>query len=44
MLLPVNPWAQVIYVFILGIVRYLIFSGIAFLVFYTFFKNKIRLN
>lgn len=44
MLLPVNPWAQVIYVFILSVVRYLFFAGIAFLVFYIFFKNKTRLK
>lgn len=44
MLLPINPWAQVVYVFILSVVRYLFFGGIAFLFFYILFKNKTGLN
>jgi sterol desaturase/sphingolipid hydroxylase (fatty acid hydroxylase superfamily) len=40
MLLPINPWGQVVYVFVLSIIRYVLFAGIAFLLFYVAWRNK----
>jgi Delta7-sterol 5-desaturase len=40
MLLPVNPWGQVLFVFLLSLVRYLVIAGPAFVFFYMIFRNK----
>ena len=40
MLLLLDPWQQALYFLILSIVRYVLFAGIAFLVFYVILKNK----
>ena len=40
MLLFLNPWNQALYILVLSIVRYVLFAGIAFLVFYVILKNK----
>jgi sterol desaturase/sphingolipid hydroxylase (fatty acid hydroxylase superfamily) len=40
MLFPVDTWSQVIVVFLLSLIRYIIFAGIAFLIFYVWLKNK----
>ncbi|MBC7888188.1 MAG: sterol desaturase family protein [Ferruginibacter sp.] len=42
MFLQLSPWAQAIYVFILSIIRYAFFGGIAFLIFYVILKNRTR--
>lgn len=40
MLLPANPWQQVVFVFLFNLIRYLIISGAAFLLFYIIFKHR----
>ncbi len=40
MLLPFDTWGQVLFVFILSVIRYIIFGGSAFLFFYVILKNK----
>lgn len=40
MILPYDTWGQVAFVFILSLVRYLVFGGLAFLFFYVLLKNK----
>lgn len=42
MLLSSSPWAQALYVFILSIIRYVLFGGIAFLIFYVLLKQRSR--
>ena len=44
MLLPSNPWGQAIYVFLLSIIRYVVFGGLAFVVFYMALKNSGRIK
>lgn len=40
MILPYDTWGQVLFVFILSVVRYLVIGGLAFLFFYVLLKNK----
>jgi Delta7-sterol 5-desaturase len=40
MLLPLDTWGQVVYVFLLSLIRYLLFAGIAFLLFYVWKRRK----
>lgn len=40
MFLPTTPWQQALYVFIFSLIRYVVFGGIAFLVFYVLLKHK----
>jgi len=40
MLLPYDTWGQVVYVFILSILRYIVIGGLAFLFFYVLLKNR----
>jgi Delta7-sterol 5-desaturase len=40
MLLPLDTWGQVVYVFLLSLVRYLFIAGIAFLIFYVWKRRK----
>ena len=40
MWLPYDTWGQVVFVFILSVVRYILFGGLAFLIFYVLLKNK----
>ena len=40
MLLPVDTWGQVLYVFILSALRYFVIGGIAFVLFYLLFKKR----
>ena len=40
MLLPTDTWGQVLYIFILSSLRYLVIAGIAFGLFYVLFKNR----
>lgn len=42
MILPPGPWTQVVYVFIISILRYALLGGIAFLIFYVLLKNSSR--
>lgn len=42
MLLPSDPIGQAVYVFILSIIRYVVFGGLAFLIFYILLKNSKR--
>jgi sterol desaturase/sphingolipid hydroxylase (fatty acid hydroxylase superfamily) len=37
---PLNTWEQVVLIFILSMIRYIIFGGLAFLFFYVLLKNK----
>ena len=39
---PADPWAQALYVFVLSIIRYVVFGGIAFTVFYLLLKKSSR--
>ena len=41
MILPYDTWGQVLFVFILSVVRYLVIGGLAFLFFYVLLKNKL---
>lgn len=40
MWLPYDTWGQVVAVFIISVVRYIVFGGLAFLFFYVLFRNK----
>ena len=40
MWLPYDTWGQVTAVFIISVVRYIVFAGLAFLFFYVLLKNK----
>ena len=40
MWLPYDTWGQVVFVFILSVIRYMLFGGLAFLIFYVLLKNK----
>jgi len=40
MLFPSDSWSQALFVFILGVLRYILFGGLAFLFFYLLLKNK----
>ena len=40
MLLPIGPWSQSIYVLIISLIRYLLFSGAAFLLLYVVYKDQ----
>ena len=40
MILPYDTWGQVLFVFILSVVRYLVIGGLAFLFFYVLLKSK----
>jgi lathosterol oxidase len=40
MFLPTDPWGQVLYVFMLSMLRYLVIGGGAFLLFYVIFKKR----
>ena len=39
---PADPWAQALYVFVLSIIRYIVFGGIAFTIFYLLLKKSSR--
>lgn len=40
MILPYDTWGQVLFVFIISLLRYIVIAGLAFLFFYIIFKNK----
>lgn len=40
MWLPYDTWGQMFAVFIISVVRYIVFGGLAFLFFYVLFRNK----
>ena len=40
MQLPYDTWGQVVAVFIISVIRYIVIGGLAFLFFYVLFKNK----
>ncbi len=40
MLIPLDTWGQVLYVFIFSSLRYMILGGLAFLLFYIFLRRK----
>ncbi len=40
MWLPYDTWGQMVAVFIISVVRYIVFGGLAFLFFYVLFRNK----
>lgn len=40
MILPYDVWAQVLFVFIISLIRYVVIGGAAFLLFYVLLKNR----
>lgn len=40
MTLPYDVWGQVLFVFIISLIRYLVIGGVAFLIFYVLLRNR----
>lgn len=40
MFFPGDTWGQVVFVFVISVLRYVVIAGIAFLLFYSYFRNR----